>query len=159
MVEELLARHCTKGRETLWSGLPVLWTLSAQNATRICQGFFTMTAIRFVRWGFGLALLAFQVGAIVHARFVPERYFCWAPFDQQTDYRLEATVNGRNLTPGEISQRYRRSARGTDNRSYQHIIDIVQRTEQQYHSDDRVEVVLTYRINGRQEQQWRYQQP
>jgi len=137
VVEELLARHCTKGRETLWSGLPVLWTLSAQNATRICPGFFTMTAIRFVRWGFGLALLAFQVGAIVHARFVPERYFCWAPFDQQTDYRLD----------------------GTDNRSYQHIIDIVQRTEQQYHSDDRVEVVLTYRINGRQEQQWRYQQP
>jgi hypothetical protein len=118
-----------------------------------------MSAMRLVRWGLGLALLVFQLGAIFHARFVPERYFCWAPFDQQTDYRLEATVNGRKLSPAEIGQRYRRPARGTDNRSYQHIIDIVQRTEQQYHPEDRVEVVLSYHINGRQEQQWRYQQP
>ena len=32
------------------------------------------------------AWLAFQLVAIVYARFVPARYFCWAPYDTQTEY-------------------------------------------------------------------------
>jgi hypothetical protein len=112
-----------------------------------------------VRWAVGLALLAFQVGAIAYARFVPARYFCWAPFDMQTDYRLEVTVNGKKLTDKEIQQRYRRPAKGTDNRSSRHVMDIVEQAEQSYHPDDRVEVLMTYRVNGKQEQQWHYRQP
>jgi hypothetical protein len=116
-------------------------------------------AARALRWAVGLALLAFQLGAIVHARFVPSRYFCWAPFDMQTDYRLEVTVNGRTLSPAEVQRRYRRPMSGTDNRSYQHVIDIVEQAERRYHPDDRVEVRMTYRVNGGQERQWRYRQP
>jgi hypothetical protein len=118
-----------------------------------------MPGMRSLRWTIGLSLLAFQAGAIVYARFVPARYFCWAPFDMQTDYRLEVTVNGKKLSPNEIQRRYRRPARGTDNRSSQHVIDIVELAEQRYHPGDDTEVIMTYRVNGKQEQQWRYRQP
>jgi hypothetical protein len=118
-----------------------------------------MPAMRTLRWTIGLSLLALQLGAIVYARFVPTRYFCWAPFDMQTDYRLEVRVNGRKLSPAEIQQRYRRPAGGTDNRSSHHVMDIIAQAEQGYHPDDQTEVQMTYRVNGKQEQQWRYQQP
>jgi len=109
-----------------------------------------------MRWVIGLALLAFQLAAIVYARFVPSRYFCWAPFDMQTAYTAEVRVNGRTLPPAEVLRRYRRPARGFDNRSVQHVIDIFQQTEQRYHPADRTEVTLRYRVNGHPEQTWRW---
>src|SRR5947209_3821108 len=112
-----------------------------------------------MRTAIPVLLFAFQIGAIVYARFVPSRYFCWAPFDMQTDYCLEVTVNGKKLFSAQIQQRYHRPARGTDNRSSQHLMDIVEQAEQRYHPQDCTEVLMTYRINGKQEQQWRYQQP
>jgi hypothetical protein len=115
--------------------------------------------MRSLRWTIGLALLLFQLGAIVYARFVPSRYFCWAPFDMQTEYRLDVTVNGRKLSPPEIQQRYRRPAKGVDNRSTQHLIDIIELAEQRYHSEDAVEAVMIYRVNGKEWQQWDYRQP
>lgn len=115
--------------------------------------------MRTLRWIIGLALLAFQLAAIGYARFVPTRYFCWAPYDMQTDYRLEVSVNGEKLSPAQIQQRYHRGASGTDNRSTQHLIDIIEQTERRYHPDDHTDVVMTYQVNGKQEQQWRYHQP
>src|SRR3954464_15329766 len=91
-------------------------------------------------------LFAFQLGAIVYARFVPTRYFCWAPYDMQTDYRLEVTVNDARLSSTQIQQRYRRAASGIDNRSTQHLIDIIEQTEQRYHAGDRTEVLMTYSV-------------
>jgi hypothetical protein len=119
----------------------------------------TISSMRNLRWIIGLSLLAFQMGAIVYARFVPSRYFCWAPFDMQTDYELAVKVNGKKLSPTEIQQRYRRSAKGTDNRSFQHIIDIIVGVEEQYHPCDHTEVTMTYRINGKEWQQWHYPPP
>jgi hypothetical protein len=115
--------------------------------------------MRTLRWTIGLSLLAFQLGAVAYARFVPTRYFCWAPFDMQTDYRVDVTVNGRKLTPPEVRERYRRGDRGTDNRSYQHVIDVFEQTEQRYHPGDETEIRMTYRVNGKQEQTWTYRQP
>lgn len=115
--------------------------------------------MRALRWIIGLALLAFQIGAISYARFVPERYFCWAPFDMQTDYRLQVTVNGRRLSDDEIQRRYRRPSHGTDNRSSHHIMDIVAQAERRYHARECTEVIMTYRVNGKQEQRWQYRQP
>ncbi|HZT32159.1 MAG TPA: hypothetical protein VFA33_19890 [Bryobacteraceae bacterium] len=108
------------------------------------------------RTGVGVAILLFQAGAIVYARFVPARYFCWAPFDMQTDYRLEVTVRGRRLTPQEIRRRYRRPAQGTDNRAARHIMDIVEGYEERYGRADQAQVVMRYRVNGKAEQEWRY---
>ena len=102
------------------------------------------------------ALLAFQVCAVLYARFVPSRYFCWAPFDMQTEYQAEVSVGGRKLSAKEIQQRYRRGQKGVDNRSVQHVIDIFQQTEERYHRADPAEIALKYRINGHLTGEWRW---
>ena len=104
-----------------------------------------------------ILLFAFQLGAIVYARFVPTRYFCWAPFDIQTDYVATAAVNGKKLTPAEFRQRYRRPARGFDNRSPQHVIDMLQQVEEKRaRLGERATIVMKYRVNGKEEQEWRW---
>ena len=106
-----------------------------------------------------LSILAFQLAAIFYARFVPSRYFCWAPFDMQTDFQIEVKINETPLTPTAIRARYRRPPKGTDNRSVQHIIDIIEQAERRYHPSDRAEIVLRYRINGKEENRWQFRQP
>lgn len=106
--------------------------------------------------GVAIVILLVQVATMVYARFTPARYFCWAPFDMQTDYRLEVSVAGRLLSPAEIRARYRRPARGTDNRSVQNLIDILEGVEARASSP--AEITMHYRINGKQEQVWRHPQ-
>lgn len=103
-----------------------------------------------------LTLMVAQLLLIAYARTTPARYFCWAPFDQQTDYTLDVTLGGRKLTAQEIRARYRRPAKGTDNRSVQNLIDIVQGYEERYAGTERADIVMHYRINGKQEQTWIY---
>jgi hypothetical protein len=104
-----------------------------------------------------ILLFAFQLGAIVYARFVPTRYFCWAPYDTQTDYTATAVVNGRKLTPAQFQKRYRRSMRGFDNRSPQHVIDMLQQAEEKHTAqDDRASIVVKYRVNGKEPREWRW---
>ena len=106
----------------------------------------------------GLAFLGFQVFMIGYARFVDSRYFCWAPYDIQTEYRLNVTVNGRPLTAKQIQARYKRPRAGADNRSPRHVIDILQGYEETYGRNDRAEIVMKYRVNGKEEQEWRWPQ-
>ena len=115
--------------------------------------------MRILCWTLGIGLLLFQLGAIGYARFVPARYFCWAPFDMQTSYQLQVTVNGESLSAGRIQRRYRRPQKGFDNRSVQNLIDILEQTEQRYHPDDDTHIVMTYRINGKEEERWEYRSP
>ena len=109
-----------------------------------------------MRTAIGIALLAFQVGAIVYARFTDSRYFCWAPYDTQTDFVIEASVNGKALTAEQIRARYRRSPEGVDNRSPRHVQDIVAGVESLYHAEDPAEVILRYRVNGGEERIWQW---
>jgi len=102
------------------------------------------------------AWLAFQVGAILYARFVPARYYCWAPFDMQTEYTAEVTAGGRKLTAAEIRERYRRPARGVDNRSVQHVIDMFQQAEERYHKSDPARITIRYTINGHRHGEWNW---
>src|SRR5579872_1503913 len=111
-----------------------------------------------VRSGVGLALLLFQVAMIVHARFVPSRYFCWALYDVQTEYSLRVEINRRELSAQEILARYHRPQHGNDNRSPQHVIDILQGYEETYGKNDHAAVEMRYRVNGKQEQIWRWPQ-
>jgi hypothetical protein len=103
-----------------------------------------------------VALLLFQVVMIVYARFVPSRYFCWAPFDIQTEYKLQVEVDGRMLNAKEVLARYRRAQNGTDNRSPHHVMDIIRGVEETYGRNNQVQVAMRYRVNGKQEQIWRW---
>lgn len=102
------------------------------------------------------ALLAAQILLIGYARTTEARYFCWAPFDMQTDYRLQVSVQGRELTAAEIRARYRRPAAGTDNRSVRNLIDIIEGVEQRRVAGERARVVMQYRVNGKEERVWQY---
>lgn len=104
-----------------------------------------------------LLLFALQLGAIVYARFVPTRYFCWAPYDTQTEYWANAIVDGRALTAPEFRHRYRRPRHGFDNRSPQHIIDMLQQVEQKRGAlGEKASVVVEYRVNGKAPEVWRW---
>ena len=109
-----------------------------------------------MRLGIGIAILALQALAILYARTGASRYFCWAPFDMQTDYSLRVSINGTALTPAQIRERYKRPAVGTDNRSVQHVIDIIEQTERRYHPQDHCEIRMAYRINGKEEERWSF---
>lgn len=103
------------------------------------------------------ALLLFQLCAILYARTVPTRYFCWAPYDTQTEYTATATVNGHTLTPKEFLARYRRPARGNDNRSPQHVIDMLEQAETIHQTlGDKTTIDMKYRVNGKQMLEWRW---
>ena len=93
---------------------------------------------------------------IGYARFTPARYFCWAPFDIQSEYSLDVSAGGRSLTAAEVYYRYRRAKDGFDSRSIQHLIDIVRQYEETYGRGDHARVVMKYRVNGKAEQEWRY---
>ena len=104
----------------------------------------------------GVTLLLVQVVLILYSRATPARYFCWAPFDMQTDYVLDVSVNGRKLSAAEVRQRYRRPMKGTDNRSVQNLIDIIQGYEERYAGASKATIVMRYRINGKEEREWVY---
>ncbi len=104
-----------------------------------------------------ILLFAFQLGAIAYARFVPTRYFCWAPFDTQTDYVATSIVNGHPLSASEFRRRYRRQKRGTDNRSPNHVIDMLRQVEEKRAPlGDKTTIVMQYWVNGKEPLEWRW---
>ena len=109
-----------------------------------------------VRLLVGTTFLAAQLGMMVYARFNPSRYFCWAPNDYMVDYTLKVAVQGRVLTPEESRSRYRLPASQPYQNTAQHLIEIVRQYEQTYGRDDHARVRLKYRVNGREEQEWRW---
>src|SRR5262245_64870093 len=115
-----------------------------------------LISMRRIPFYIGVTVLIAQVVLIAVARTTPARYFCWAPFDMQTDYRLEVTLDGRALAASEIRARYRRPATGTDNRSVQNLIDILEGYEERYAGGHKAVIRMRYRINGKEEQEWRY---
>jgi len=104
----------------------------------------------------GVAILAVQVIMIAVARFHPMRYYCWAPYDSQNEYRITASVGNRELEPEDIENRYHVPAEGINPRTIYEVIDIVSYVERVYHDSDAAEVAVTYRTNGGEEQRWQW---
>ena len=110
------------------------------------------------RLAIGLLILALQAGAIVRARFVEDRYFCWAPFDQQTKYEIGVAIGDEGLAASQVAARYRRPVEGVDNRSAHNLFDIITRAERKFEKWGRSRVVVRYSVNGHEEREWRYPQ-
>lgn len=104
----------------------------------------------------GLFLL-FQIAMIVRARFDDDRYFCWAPHDSQNEYELILSLDGRQLRPEEVFDRYRIPMTGVDPRAIEHIKDIVRAGERR--SAVAASVTLHYRTNGSERRSWSWPQP
>ena len=106
----------------------------------------------------GAVLLAFQIGMIVYARFVPSRYFCWAPMDSQNLFSVRVVINGRELSTDEIVSRYRQPQQGGNWQSIQHVKDKLQQYEETYGRTDNAKVEMTYTVNDGKEQFWEWPQ-
>ena len=111
---------------------------------------------RRIRLLVGVGFLAFQLFAIVRARFVPSRYFAWAPYDAISLYELQVRIDGREISREEVAERYRLPSLGRDNRAIQHVIDAVRQFEETYGAGDGARVLLRYRVNGGPERTWRW---
>ncbi len=110
-----------------------------------------------LRRAVGVAFILAQLGSIAYARFVPTRYFCWAPFDALATYQLSVVrADGTALTPAEIRARYHRSAKGLEQRAIQHLMDIISQYERTYGRADGIRATLTYRVNGSEERTWQW---
>jgi hypothetical protein len=104
-------------------------------------------------------LVLFQVVMIVHARFDPRRYFCWAPHDAQNEYGIEVRVGGRVLSREETWARYRDPLQGLDPRSIEHVLLMVRQHERTYGKNDGALVRVTYRTNGGPWREWNWPEP
>lgn len=103
-----------------------------------------------------VGLLLFQIIMIGYARFVPTRFFCWAPFDSLNLYQIQVTLAGKVLTPQEIKDRYRIESKGTDHRAISHVLLILKQYEETYGRNDNAHVQVVYSVNGRKEQSWEW---
>ncbi len=102
----------------------------------------------------GISFLAVQVIMIGYARFVPERYFCWAPYDEQTFYDIAVQVEGIPLSKSAIGKRYRYQNRGWESRTIQNIFDLIETYETTYGKEDNAQVTVTYETNGHPTKTW-----
>ena len=84
----------------------------------------------------GILFIISQIVLIIYAKFVPERFFCWAPFDEHTYLDVDVEVNGEFLTKKQIEQRYRCKALGWEPRSINNIFSIIRQYESTYGKED-----------------------
>lgn len=102
----------------------------------------------------GLAFISLQLFAIAYSRFIPERFFCWAPYDEHTRYEISVHINGEPLSRSEITDRYRYASKSWEVRSINNVISLVRQYEQTYGRADNAVVSIRYSMNGHPEQYW-----
>jgi hypothetical protein len=101
----------------------------------------------------GILILAAQVASIAYARCVPEKWFCWAPYDEHVQFQLEVRIDGERLSEEQLRARYRLPAL-TERRAFANIVDKLVQAESTYYDGEEAEITLRYRINGRAEEVW-----
>lgn len=104
----------------------------------------------------GITFLLGQVVLIGYARFVPERFFCWAPFDEHTRIKTSVNIDGEALSRSEMDSRYRYRVNGWEVRDIHNVLNIISDYEKTYGKNDGAVVVVHYSINGHEEQEWVY---
>lgn len=107
----------------------------------------------------GITFLTLQLLLIVYARFTPERFFCWAPYDERAHYEIDIHIDGRQLSPKEITTRYHYPSLGWEPRSIHNVISMARQYEATYGAQDNASVIIHYEKNGRPQQTWTWPQP
>lgn len=109
-----------------------------------------------MRFAIGAGVLLAQVVMIGAARVHPIRFYTWAPYDSQNEYRMSIAVRGSALSADEVFERYRIPAVGLSPRSIYEVVSLAEYVERHYRPEDRAEVEIRYRTNGGPEQLWRW---
>lgn len=108
-----------------------------------------------VRFYIGILFLSLQFASIVYARFIPERFFCWAPYDSHTLFEVFVTIDGRTLSLQETEKRYGYKMKGWEQRSIDNVFSLIKQYERTYGKDDHAEVKVIYSTNGHPEKEWK----
>lgn len=69
----------------------------------------------------GILFLVIQLCIVIYSRFIPERFFCWAPYDQHTHYEIIVEVNDELLTNEQVRERYQYKQKGWEPRAIHNI--------------------------------------
>lgn len=107
-----------------------------------------------LRHVFGILFLAIQVGSIIYARFIPERFFCWAPYDIHAKYNIAVEIDGKSLSDAEVKARYHYNTTGWEQRAMENIFSYIEGYETTYGKNDHAKVTVTYEHNGKPQQTW-----
>ncbi|MBR9844772.1 MAG: hypothetical protein GYB35_01050 [Algicola sp.] len=110
-----------------------------------------------IRVFIGILFLLLQVGSVIYARFIPERFFCWAPYDTHVKFEVFVTIDGKTLSPEDTEARYKYKMKGWEQRSIDNIFSLISQYENTYGKADNAKVLMTYSINGHEEQEWRFE--
>ena len=94
----------------------------------------------------------------MYARFTDVRFFCWAPYDQHSRYRIEVVIDGRTLDVEDVQDRYRYRADAWEPRNIANVFSIVRQFETTYGRSDSANVRVAYQTNGRPEATWEWPQ-
>ncbi len=105
----------------------------------------------------GIIFLLLQVGSITYARFIPERFFCWAPYDTHVKFEVFVTIDGKTLSTEETVARYKHKMKAWEQRSIDNIFLLVSQYERTYGKADNVQVIMRYSKNGHEEKEWRFE--
>ncbi len=108
------------------------------------------------RFYIGIIFLAMQCIGILVARFVPERFFCWAPFDEHTLLNTKIEINNTLLSPEETDNRYRYLMNTWEPRAVHNVFNMVEQYETTYGKADSAKVIIKYSTNGHAVQTWRF---
>ncbi|MFT4781913.1 MAG: hypothetical protein ACJAZK_001496 [Psychroserpens sp.] len=111
-----------------------------------------------IRFAIGFLFILLQVGSILYARFNPERFFCWAPYDTHVKFEVFVTIDRKVLTQQEAEARYKYKMRGWEQRSIDNIFSLISQYEDTYGKTDNAKVLMKYSTNGHEEKEWRYKQ-
>jgi hypothetical protein len=121
-----------------------------------------------------LVILVAQVGIGIWQHLGKTRYFTWAPNDYAVSYDLRVTVDGRQLTRDEISNRYRlylayrydkhvwAKLGLSEKERYlwedppQRLLDRIESYEKTTGSSNPARVALTYQVDGGKQREWRW---
>ncbi len=108
------------------------------------------------RFYIGIVFLGLQCISIIAARFIPERFFCWAPFDEHTLLHTEIEIDNNELSREETDTRYRYLMNTWEPRAVHNVFNIVEQYETTYGKTDSARVIIKYSTNGHPEQTWQF---
>ncbi|MBN4070484.1 hypothetical protein JYT76_02270 [Olleya sp. AH-315-F22] len=110
-----------------------------------------------IRLLIGVLFLLIQVCSVIYARFIPERFFCWGPYDIQTKFEVTVVIDNKKLSFKESKERYRYKTKGWEQRSIHNIFLLISQYESTYGKNDNAKVSINYSTNGKAQQVWEYQ--
>lgn len=106
------------------------------------------------RYYIGILFLTLQIVSVIYARFIPERFFCWAPYDNHTRFEVFVEIDGQVLSSVEAEERYQYKMKGWEQRSIHNIFSLIEQYESTYGEKVNAEVKVLYSTNGHAQKEW-----